>query len=48
MITETAETKRSDTSVGAASHSAENWHNIDWAKAHHIVRRLQARIVARP
>ncbi len=45
MATETTETRRSDDSVGAASHGAENWHSIDWAKAHRIVRRLQARIV---
>ena len=45
MTTETAETKRSDHSVGAASHGAETWHSIDWAQAHRIVRRLQARIV---
>jgi RNA-directed DNA polymerase len=45
MTTETAETKLSDHSVGAASHGAEKWHSIDWAKAHRIVRRLQARIV---
>jgi RNA-directed DNA polymerase len=45
MATETAETTRSDDSVGAASHEAENWHSIEWAKAHRIVRRLQARIV---
>jgi len=45
MTTETTETIRSDYSVGAASHDAENWHSIDWAKAHRIVRRLQARIV---
>ena len=31
--------------VGAASHAAEDWHAIDWHKAHHSVRRLQARIV---
>jgi len=45
MTTETAETKLSDHSVGAASHGAEKWHSIDWAKAHRIARRLQARIV---
>src|SRR5256886_8795623 len=45
MITETTETTFSDTSVGAASHKAEDWHSINWAKAHRIVRRLQARIV---
>jgi RNA-directed DNA polymerase len=48
MATETPETTRSDDSVGAASHEAENWHSIEWAKAHRNVRRLQARIVARP
>ena len=45
MATETSETIHSDDSVGAASHEAENWHSIEWAKAHRIVRRLQARIV---
>ncbi len=45
MATETPETRCSDDSVGAASHAAETWHSIDWAKAHRIVRRLQARIV---
>jgi RNA-directed DNA polymerase len=45
MTTETTETRRSGNSVGAASHKAEDRHSIDWAKAHHIVRRLQARIV---
>ena len=34
-----------ETAAGAASHDAEDWHTIDWAKAHRIVRRLQARIV---
>ena len=45
MITETTETRLSDNSVGAASHKAEDWHSIDWAKAHRSVRRLQMRIV---
>ena len=45
MMTETPETILPGNSVGAASHKAEEWHSIDWAKAHHIVRRLQARIV---
>src|SRR6266516_7313350 len=45
MITETTETILSDNSVGAASHKADDWHIIDWAKAHRIVRRLQMRIV---
>ncbi len=45
MMTEITETMRSGNSVGAASHKAEDWHSIDWAKAHRIVRRLQARIV---
>ena len=31
--------------AGAASHTAVNWHAINWQKAHQIVRRLQARIV---
>ena len=33
------------THAGAFSHERLNWHAIDWRKAHHIVRRLQARIV---
>jgi RNA-directed DNA polymerase len=45
MTTEPPETRVSDTSVGAASHEAEQWHSIDWTQAHRIVRRLQARIV---
>jgi RNA-directed DNA polymerase len=45
MTTETTETRHSGNSVGAASHKAEEWHSIDWAKAHRMVRRLQARIV---
>jgi hypothetical protein len=48
MTTESSETRVSDTSVGAASHEAEQWHSIDWGKSHRIVRRLQARIVVRP
>jgi len=31
--------------VGAPSHVEADWHQIDWYKAHRIVRRLQARIV---
>jgi len=45
MMTETPETILPGNSVGAASHKAEEWHSIDWAKAHRLVRRLQARIV---
>ena len=30
---------------GAASHAEEDWHQINWSKAHQTVRRLQARIV---
>jgi RNA-directed DNA polymerase len=45
MTTEPPETRVSDTSVGAASHEAGQWHSIDWPQAHRIVRRLQARIV---
>jgi RNA-directed DNA polymerase len=33
------------TTAGAASHRGDEWHAIDWQKAHHTVRRLQARIV---
>jgi hypothetical protein len=35
-------------STGALFHEVTNWHAIDWQSAHHNVRRLQARIVARP
>ncbi len=35
-------------STGALFHGVTDWHAIDWQKAHHHVRRLQARIVARP
>ena len=31
--------------AGAPSHDNVTWHGIDWAKCHHEVRRLQARIV---
>ncbi len=31
--------------VGAPFHGEADWHQIDWYKAHRIVRRLQARIV---
>jgi len=35
--------------TGAASHHiVEGWHDIDWKAVHRNVRRLQARIVARP
>src|SRR5256886_10843901 len=45
MTTEISEATASVPSVGAASHEAENWHSINWNKAHCNVRRLQARIV---
>ncbi|EDW4550543.1 group II intron reverse transcriptase/maturase [Salmonella enterica subsp. salamae] len=32
-------------SAGAPSHESGAWHNIDWAKCHREVRRLQVRIV---
>lgn len=31
--------------TGASSHTGEEWHDINWHKAHQNVRRLQARIV---
>jgi len=34
--------------AGASFHGVMDWSAIDWQKAHHTVRRLQARIVARP
>ena len=33
------------TPAGAASHTAVDWHSINWKKVHRTVRRLQARIV---
>ena len=35
-------------STGAPFHGVTDWHAIDWKSANHNVRRLQARIVARP
>jgi hypothetical protein len=35
-------------STGAPFHGVTDWHAIDWKSAHRNVRRLQARIVARP
>ncbi len=32
--------------AGASFHGVMDWSAIDWQKAHHTVRRLQARIVA--
>ena len=35
--------------TGAASHDiVVGWHDLDWQAVHRNVRRLQARIVARP
>jgi RNA-directed DNA polymerase len=34
--------------AGASFHGVTDWHAIDWQKVHRNVRRLQARIVARP
>jgi len=34
-----------DLTAGAVSHETEDWHTIEWTRAHRIVRRLQARIV---
>ena len=31
--------------TGAVSHMTDEWHTINWEKAHREVRRLQARIV---
>jgi RNA-directed DNA polymerase len=36
------------TPAGASFHGVTDWHAIDWESANHNVRRLQARIVARP
>ena len=34
--------------AGASFHGVTDWHDIDWKSVSHNVRRLQARIVARP
>ena len=34
--------------AGASFHAVTDWHAIDWQQVNHTVRRLQARIVARP
>ena len=39
---------RAATFAGAASHNEVDWRTIDWSVVHRNVRRLQARIVARP
>jgi hypothetical protein len=37
-----------EVSTGAPVHGVTDWHDINWESANHNVRRLQARIVARP
>jgi RNA-directed DNA polymerase len=44
MTTETTETNVSDPSVGADSHQASDWHQINWRQVERNVRRLQTRI----
>lgn len=44
MTTETTETNVSDPSVGADSHEASDWHQINWRQVERNVRRLQTRI----
>ena len=46
--TQEAKQMTANTFAGAASHSGVNWRTIDWSAVHRTVRRLQARIVARP
>jgi hypothetical protein len=42
------ETSPDGDATGASSHDVTDWHAINWQKVNHTVRRLQARIVARP
>jgi hypothetical protein len=44
----TAEDHSDVDATGASFHGVTDWSAIDWHKADHNVRRLQARIVARP
>ena len=44
-LTKEAKQMTAATTAVAASHRGDEWHAIDWQKAHHTVRRLQARIV---
>jgi RNA-directed DNA polymerase len=44
MATATTEGLPLDPAVGAAPHQAEEWHQINWRHAEHLVRRLQTRI----
>ncbi len=37
-----------EVATGAPFHGVTDWHAINWKSANHNVRRLQARIVARP
>ncbi len=49
MTAETATTEAPDVDpAGASFHGVTDWSAIDWQQANHNVRRLQARIVARP
>ena len=41
----TEKTSEEEESTGAPFHGVTDWHAINWQKAHHHVRRLQARIV---
>ncbi len=45
MMTTEAEVTDAGPDVGAPSRAEADWHQVDWYKAHRIVRRLQARIV---
>ena len=44
MVTETAETRVSDPSVGATPDTTLSWHQINWRQAERNVHRLQTRI----
>jgi RNA-directed DNA polymerase len=45
QMTASTPTTTVDTTPGAPSHGTVDWHQINWDRAHHTVRRLQARIV---
>jgi hypothetical protein len=48
MTVETTSTKEEERAAGASSPASDNWDGILWYQTQRNVRRLQARIVARP
>jgi len=48
MTVETSSLKEEGRPAGASSHADDNWDGILWYRTQRNVRRLQARIVARP